>query len=111
MAPPKKVLMTFFDHLAKNWPSVLKKLHPDGAGHRLFPSSTSKKDKMEGFRADQGPQHSNDQDKFNINIQVNNEGEASHEKILSFTVSKSKAMGEDEVKELLTKSAEDKGII
>lgn len=101
----------FIENVSKKWSSVQNKLSKDGAGRRLFPSNTPKHDKMQVCRLDQGPQHTDDPDKFDVNIQVNDKGEASHKKLVSLTVSKSQKLEPDGAKEMLTEAAREKGAL
>lgn len=101
----------FIDNLSKKWSSIQNKLSKDGAGRRLFPSSTPKNDKQQVCRLDQGPQHTDDEDKFDVNIQVNDKGKASHKKLVSLTVSKSETLDADGAKEMFRKAAEDNGAL
>ena len=111
MSVSKKTLEQFIDNLSKRWPSIQNKLNKDGAGHRLFPSRSSKNDEDQKLRLDQGPQHSDDEDKFNVNIQANDQGQASHKKLISLTVSKSEKLEPEDAKEKLTKAAKESGLL
>jgi hypothetical protein len=83
MSAFKKTLEQSMDNLPKRWPSIQNKLDKDGAGRRLFPSRSAKNDEYQEFRLNQGPQHSDDEDKFNVNIQASDQGQASHKKLIS----------------------------
>jgi hypothetical protein len=111
MSVSKKTLEQFIDNLSKKWPSIQNKLSKDGAGHRLFPSRSGKNDENQKLRLDQGPQHSGDEDKFNVNIQANDQGQASHKKLISLTVSKSETLESEDAKKKLTKAAEEGGLL
>jgi len=111
MSVSKKTLEQFIYNLSKMWPSIQKKLNKDGAGRRLFPSGTLKNDKKHKYRLDQGPQHGNDEDKFDVNIQANNQGQASHKKLVSITVSKSEKLEQKHALEKLRKAAEESGLL
>jgi hypothetical protein len=113
MSLPKKQVKKFIDNCADNWHRIRQKLSPQNAGHRLFPSRTSTHDQSAGARVDQGEKHSTggteDEDTYNIHIQANNQGPASHGNL--FTVAVQPGMSTAAFKGSMKKAAQDAGAI
>jgi len=110
MSLPKKQVKNFIDLCVNNWDRIRQKLSPQNEGHRLFPSRTPKHDEDTGARADQGAKHSqNHTDTYNIHIQANNQGPASHGKL--FTVEVQPGMSKAAFKSSMEKAAQDAGVI
>jgi hypothetical protein len=117
MSIAKKDLQKFISSVVDNWGSVGNKLSKQGAGHRLFPSRTPKKDAALRARLDQGeklPKNGKEgedepSDKYNVNVQANNQGPASHAKL--FTIQVSPNNTEEEVEAKLINEAKAKGLI
>ena len=104
------------DNIAGRWATIRNKLSKNNAGSRLYPSRTPKKDAANKGRADQGEllpkQDKNDEDepdRYNINVQANNQGSASHRKL--FTIQVTKNDTGDEVEQKMKDAAREKGLI
>jgi hypothetical protein len=117
MSLPKKDLTKFINSVADNWNSVGTKLGKQHAGGRLYPSRTPKNDAASKARLDQGeklPKTVNsDQDegndRYNVNVQANNQGPASHKKL--FTVEVKPNDTKEAVKAKLESAARAQGLI
>lgn len=117
MSLPRKDLIKLIDNIAEKWGSISNKLSKGGAGLRLYPSRTPKHDAASKGRLDQGEKlPKNDQkdedepsDSYNVNVQANNQGPASHNKL--FTVQVKPNNTKDEVKAKLQSAAQSKGLI
>ena len=117
MSLPKKDLIKFINSVADNWATVRNKLSKQGAGHRLYPSRTPKNDAALKARLDQGEKLSKNEnedkdepgDVYNVNVQANNQGTASHQKL--FTVEVSPTDTREEFTAKLTNAATAKGLI
>ena len=117
MSVPKKDLTKFINSVVDNWGSVGNKLSKQGAGHRLYPSRTPKNDAASKARLDQGeklPKNEKEEedepgDGYNVNVQANNQGSASHNKL--FTIEVRPNDSKDEFKTKLISAATAKGLI
>lgn len=93
------------------------KLSKQGAGHQLYPSRTPKNDVASKGRLDQGEKLPKDDkkdddepdDSYNVNVQANDQGSASHNKL--FTVQVKPSDNKDEVKAKLKNAAQSQGLI
>ncbi|KIW58919.1 hypothetical protein PV05_03412 [Exophiala xenobiotica] len=113
MSLRKKQVKKFIDLCVDHWDRICQKLSPQNAGHRLFPSRTPKHDEDTGARVDQGLKHSKNgtqsDDTYNIHIQANNQGPASHGNL--FTVEVRPTMSKTAFKSSMEKAARDAGVI
>ncbi|OAP64544.1 hypothetical protein AYL99_00516 [Fonsecaea erecta] len=113
----KKDLIRLIDQIADNWGSIRNKLSKQNAGGRLSPSQTPKKDEKTKGRAHQGEKlpknEKKDEDEphdtYNVNIQANNQGPASHKKL--FTVQVAPSATNEDFRARMRNAAQDKGII
>ena len=106
----KKQMKRFIDLCVNNWDRMSQKLSPQNEGRRLFPARTSLHDKDTGARVDQGAKHAHtNDDTYNIHIQANNQGRASHG--ILFTVEVQPSMSRAAFRSSMEKAAQDEGLI
>lgn len=116
MSLPKKDLVKLIDSIVGKWATIRNKLNKDNAGGRLFPSRTPTHDKAAKGRLDQGEllpkKDKNDKDepeRYNVNVQANDQGSASHRKL--FTIQVEKGDTGAQVKQKLMNGATAKGLL
>jgi hypothetical protein len=117
MSLPKKDLIKFIDSISDNWGSIRNKMSTQGAGHRLYPSRTPKNDAASKARLDQGEKLPKDSkkdedepnDSYNVNVQANNQGSVSHDKL--FTIQVKPSNTKEEVRAKLKNAAQSRGLI
>lgn len=117
MSLPKKDLIKLIDSIGDNWGTIRNKLSKQGAGLRLYPSRTPKHDAVSRGRLDQGEKlpksdkkdEDGPDDRYNVNVQANNQGSASHNKL--FTVQVKPSNTKDEIKAKLKNAAQAKGLV
>ena len=117
MSLPNRDLIKLIDSIGDKWGSIRNKLSKDHAGSRLYPSRTPKNDAAAKGRLDQGEKlpktdkkdEDGPDDTYNVNVQANNQGSASHNKL--FTVQVKPNNTKDEVKAKLKNAAQTKGLI
>lgn len=117
MSLPKKDLVKLIDSIADNWATIRNKLSSQGAGRRLYPSRTPKNDAASKGRLEQGEKLSKDgkededepTDNYNVNVQANNQGPASHNKLSTVQVRPNNT--KEEVRAKLRNAAQFRGLI